>query len=133
MGNTKHAEQEDDDEADRKTFQTFVGKSQMGLAPRDIRPYTVTVYDLENLVMDRVIAALLGQAKANGGVLLHSHNASAENQAHFMKSKLGLTVADIEKSEATIIPRNSEVEYCVQYKDLLEDVISPLPSRGEGS
>ena len=65
--------------------------------------------------MDRVIAALQGQSKASGGVLLYSHSASAENLAHFMKSKFvlnerDLMVKDIEKTEATIIPRNSEVD-----------------------
>ena len=103
----------------------------MGVTPRNIRPYAVTVYDPEGLIIDRVIAALQGQSKANGGVLLYSHNASAENLAHFMKSKFvlnerDLMVRDIEKTEATILPRNSEVDYYVQYKDLLEDVISPL-------
>ena len=101
------------------------------MATRDIRPYAVTVYEVEGLIIDRVIAALQGQAKANGGVLLYSHNASAENLAHFMKSKFVLNerelmVKDIEISEATIIPRNSEVDYYVTYKSMLDDVISPL-------
>ena len=95
----------------------------MGVTTRDIRPYAVTVYKPEGLIIDRVMAALQGQSKANGGVLLYSHNASAENLAHFMKSKFvlnerDLMVKDIEKTEAAIIPRNSEVDYYVQYKDL---------------
>ena len=64
-------------------------------------------------------------------MLLYSHNASAENLAHFMKSKFVLNerdvvVNDIEKTEATMIPRNSQTEYYMQCKDLLEDVIFPL-------
>ena len=78
-----------------------------------------------------MIAALQGQAEANGGALLYSRNASVENLAHFMKSKFVLNereliVRDIDLTEATIIPRNSEVDYYVSYKDMLDDIISPL-------
>ena len=131
LGKRGSTEQEDDSGAYRSVFKDHVGKSQMGLTPRDIRPYAATVYEPEGLIIDRVIAALQGQSKANGGVLLYSHIASAENLAHFMKTKFVLNerdvmVKDIEKTEATMIPRNSETDYYVQYKDLLEDVISPL-------
>ena len=105
--------------------------SGMGVETRDIRPYAVTVYEPDGLIIDRVITALQGQAEANGGVLLYSHNASVENLAHFMKSKFVLNereliVRDIDLTEATIIPRNSEVDYYVSYKDMLDDIISPL-------
>ena len=131
LGNRGNAEQEDDEGAYRAAFKDHIGKNQMGVATRDIRPYAVTVYEPEGLIIDRVITALQGQSKANGGVLLYSHNASAENLAHFMKSKVvlnerDLVVRDIEKTEATSIPRNSEVDYYVGYKNMLEDVISPL-------
>ena len=130
LGNKGSAEQEGDEGAYRAAFKDHIGKSQMGVGTRDIRPYAVTVYEPEGLIIDRVIADLQGQAKANGGVL-YSHSASAENLAHFMKSKFVLNerelmVRDIDLTEATIIPRNSEVDYYVTYKNMLDDVISPL-------